>query len=75
VAAAVNRLKPKDREIVMLYTWEDLPREVIAGMMGMTKPAIDQRIHRSYQRLARILEPSIETNAIKSPPIAEKGGT
>jgi RNA polymerase sigma-70 factor (ECF subfamily) len=75
VAAAVNRLKPKDREIVMLYTWEDLPREVIAGMMGMTKAAIDQRIHRSYQRLARILEPSVETNAIKSPPIAEKGGT
>jgi RNA polymerase sigma-70 factor (ECF subfamily) len=57
VVAAVRRLKPKDREIVMLYAWEDLPRETIAEMMGMTKAAIDQRIHRANQRLARILEP------------------
>jgi RNA polymerase sigma-70 factor (ECF subfamily) len=75
VVAAVNKLKPKDREIVMLYAWEDLPRDAIAEMMGMTKTAVDQRIHRSYQRLARSLEPTLETRAINSPPIAEKGGS
>jgi len=75
VVAAVRKLKSKDREIVMLYAWEDLPRDVIAEMMGMTKAAIDQRIHRSYQRLARILEPTLERSAINSPPIAEEGGT
>jgi len=75
VVAAVRNLKPKDREIVMLYAWEDLPRDVIAEMMGMTRAAIDQRIHRSYQRLARILEPALETRAINSPPIAHEGGT
>lgn len=75
VVAAVRRLRPKDREIVMLSAWEDLPRDAIAEMMGMTKSAIDQRIHRSYERLARILEPALETRAINSPPIAEKGGT
>jgi DNA-directed RNA polymerase specialized sigma24 family protein len=42
VVAAVNRLKPKDREIVKLYAWEDLPRDIIAEMMGMTRAAIDQ---------------------------------
>lgn len=57
VIAAVRRLKPKDREIVMLYAWEDLPRGTIAEMMGMTRSAIDQRIHRANQRLAQILEP------------------
>ena len=57
VIAAVRRLKPTDREIVMLFAWEDLPRETIAEMMGMTRSAIDQRIHRANQRLARILEP------------------
>lgn len=57
VVAAVRRLKPKDREIVMLYAWEDLPRGTIAEMMGMTRSAIDQRIHRANQRLAQILEP------------------
>jgi len=75
VAAAVQKLKPKDREIVMLYTWEDLPRDVIAETLGMTRAAVDQRIHRSYQRLARTLGPIMDTRAVNSPPIAEKGGT
>lgn len=55
VVAAIRRLKPVDREIVMLSAWEELPRSVIAEMMGMTKAAVDQRIHRSYERLARML--------------------
>jgi RNA polymerase sigma factor (sigma-70 family) len=75
VVRAVRALKPKDREIVMLHAWEDLSRDTIAEMMGMSRAAIDQRIHRSYQKLARSLEPLMETRAINSPPIAEKGGT
>jgi RNA polymerase sigma-70 factor (ECF subfamily) len=73
VAAAVRKLRRKDREIVMLYAWEDLPREDIAQIMGMSKTAIDQRIHRSYQRLARVLEPMIKP--VPSPPVAKEGGT
>jgi RNA polymerase sigma-70 factor (ECF subfamily) len=72
IVAAVRKLKPKDREIVMLYAWEDLSRETIAGMMGMTRSALDQRIHRANQRLARMLEP--EQDKIPSPPIAQEGG-
>jgi RNA polymerase sigma-70 factor (ECF subfamily) len=72
IVAAVRKLKPKDREIVMLYAWEDLSRETIAGMMGMTRSAVDQRIHRANQRLARILEPQPES--IPSPQIAQEGG-
>ena len=75
VVTAVRSLKPKDREIVMLYAWEDLPRESIAEMMGMTRAAIDQRIHRSYQHLARLLQSERATPAITSPPIADEGGT
>lgn len=74
VIAALQRLKPKDREIVMLYTWEALPRQTIAEIMGMTRSAIDQRIHRSYQRLARTLGPGQQAHPLPSPPIAEKGG-
>jgi RNA polymerase sigma factor (sigma-70 family) len=73
VAAAVRNLSRKDREIVMLYAWEDLPRDDIAQIMGMTRSAVDQRIHRSYQRLARALQPLIKP--IPSPPVAEEGGT
>jgi RNA polymerase sigma-70 factor (ECF subfamily) len=74
VADAVRKLKPKDREIVMLYAWEDLPRNTIADMMGMTKSAVDQRIHRSYKRLARVLKPASNSNAIQPPLVAEEGG-
>ena len=58
----------------MLYAWEELPRPVIAEMMGMTKAAVDQRIHRSYQRLARALEKADDPrHATQS--VAEAGGT
>ena len=73
VAAAVRGLSRKDREIVMLYAWEDLPRDDIAEIMGMTRAAVDQRIHRSYLRLARVLEPMIRPT--HSPPVAEEGAT
>lgn len=73
VAEAVGRLKPTDREIVRLDAWEDLTREEIAEVMGMTRAAVDQRIHRAYERLSRALAPMIYP--IHSPPVAEKGGT
>ena len=74
VVAAVRRLKPVDREIVMLYAWEGLPRDTIAEMMQMSRAAVDQRIHRAYQRLARTLQPTSEQHAIVAPPIAGEGG-
>lgn len=73
VAAAIQNLPSKDREIVMLYAWEELPREVIAEAMGMSKAAVDQRIHRAYRRIAQSLAPRLNPNS--SPLIAEEGAT
>jgi RNA polymerase sigma-70 factor (ECF subfamily) len=75
VVAAVRRLKPKDREIVMLYAWEDLSRETIAEVVGMSRAAVDQRMHRANKRLALILETGAESASDSTPPIAQKGGT
>ena len=75
VLDAVRRLKPVDREIVMLDVWEDLSRAEIAEVLGMTRPAVDQRIHRAYQKLSRALVPVLETSLLNSPPAAEEGGT
>ena len=76
VEQAVRKLSRKDREIVMLYAWEELPRKQIAQAMGMSKPAVNPRIHRSYKRLARVLKPKMAVTHIKqvTPPIADKGG-
>ena len=75
VTDAVRRLKPLDREIVMLDVWEGLSRAEIAEGLGMTRAAVDQRIHRAYQRLSRSLEPAMIISPAISPPIAEEGGT
>ena len=75
VSDAVRRLKSVDREIVMLDVREGLSRAEIAEVMGMTRAAVDQRIHRAYQKLSRALGPLLEIRSIASPPIAEEGGT
>ncbi len=75
VTDAVRRLKPVDREIVMLDVWEGLSRAEIADVMGMTRAAVDQRIHRAYQKLSRALVPVLESSPTISPPIAEEGVT
>ncbi len=75
VMSALRGLSARDREIVMLHTWEDLSRESIAELMGMSKSAVDQRIHRSYKRLARTLRPRLEASARKPSPVTEEGGT
>lgn len=59
VVAAVRGLPPVDREIVMLWAWEDLPRSTIAEIVGMSTAAVDQRIHRAYRRLAGVLRPTV----------------
>ena len=71
IEAAVRSLNNKDTEIVMLYAWEELPRQTIADMLGMTKAAVDQRILRSYRRLARKLG-SLPQTQIRTSTIAKE---
>lgn len=75
VAASVRRLDRRDSEIVMLHAWEELPHADIAAILGMTVAAVDQRIHRAYRRLGRMLEATLDLKTLNSPPIAEGGGT
>jgi len=63
VAAAVRALPELDREIVMLWAWEDLSRQEIATIVGMSTAAVSQRIHRAYGRLARSLGPALAETA------------
>lgn len=74
VVAAVSRLDAKDREILMLDAWEHLPREEIGELMGMTRAAINQRIHRSHLRLARMLGIDADAPATVEPLRAGEGG-
>jgi RNA polymerase sigma-70 factor (ECF subfamily) len=63
VAAAVRGLRRVDREIVMLHAWEDLLHDDIAEIMGMSRAAVDQRLHRAYRSLERGLTKRLDRTA------------
>lgn len=53
VIAAAQQLKPHDREILLLSVWEELKPEQIAAALGISRDAVDQRLHRAKARLSR----------------------
>ena len=53
VVVAASRLSTQDREILNLAAWEGLPHREIAEVLGCSIDAVDQRLHRAKQRLAK----------------------
>jgi RNA polymerase sigma-70 factor (ECF subfamily) len=76
VLQALSRLRPADQEVLRLVAWDGLPHATIAGLLGCSVNAVDQRLHRARRRLAiqyRSLARHGRTVQV-STPIAEKGG-
>jgi len=61
---AVSRLKPIDRELLRLRTWEELPIKDIAAVVGMSPKSVESHLVRSRKSLARML-------AVRSSPMHE----
>ena len=55
LAEAMMRLRPEDRELLFLSTWEELPHGDIGTVLGCSSHAVDQRVYRAMHRLAREL--------------------
>ena len=60
VLRALAALKPRDREVLQLALWEEVPHATIAELLGCSTQAVTQRIYRAtrqvckeYQRLDR----------------------
>ncbi len=53
VLEAATHLTPADREILNLAAWEGLAHRQIAEVLGCSIAAVDQRLHRAKQRLAK----------------------
>ncbi len=58
--AALARLSERDREILRLWAWEELPPREIAQVLGMTPNAVSLRLHRAKASLAAILRQNRE---------------
>jgi len=51
VRAAVQSLRPRDREVIVLFYLEELPAAEIARHLNLSPGAVDVRLHRARQRL------------------------
>jgi RNA polymerase sigma factor (sigma-70 family) len=51
----IDRLRPKDREVVKLLVWDRLSREEAAAILGCSANAVGIRWHRSLKHLRRKL--------------------
>lgn len=73
IRQALSRLRRSDQEVLRLATWEDLPHADIAEILGCTRHAVDQRIHRATRRLGHQLTTTAINPADEIAP-AETGG-
>ena len=52
VLVGLARLKPADREVILLAAWEQLSRDDLAAALGCTPNAASKRLGRAVTRLA-----------------------
>lgn len=63
VLAALDRLSPRDREVLRLALWDGLDTAAAARVMGCGTTAYKVRLHRARRRLGRLLEGSFRSDA------------
>lgn len=54
VLAALDRLRPRDRDVVLLRLWEEASYEEIAEVLGCSRHAAEQRYAKALRRLRRV---------------------
>ena len=54
--AALGALGSVDREVILLWAWEELTTSEIAQVTGLTPTAVSIRLHRAKKRIATLLE-------------------
>ena len=54
--SALHKLKPKDRELLLLLAWHELSIAEIALVLGMPKANVSVRLNRARNRLSAILQ-------------------
>ena len=72
--AAVDKLRPLDRELLRLRSWEELSIKDIAVVVGMSPKAVESRLVRIRKSLARVLAVQSSPSHVIRPGLAEEGG-
>jgi RNA polymerase sigma-70 factor (ECF subfamily) len=61
VRVAVQALKPRDREVIVLFYLEQLPVAEVAALLRLRNNAVEVRLHRARQRLKGMLAHLMES--------------
>ena len=72
--SALAELRPQDKEILRLRAWEELSAAEIAEVMDLSIRAVETRLSRARQKLARKVGASQPTQAASRPSPVEQGG-
>jgi RNA polymerase sigma-70 factor (ECF subfamily) len=65
VLVVLERLSERDREVLLLTTWDGLDQRRAAAVLGCSRTAFAVRLHRARARLARALETDRTTIPMK----------
>ncbi|MDA0565240.1 sigma-70 family RNA polymerase sigma factor [Streptomonospora sp. S1-112] len=71
--AALNQLRPKDRELVMLLAWEGLDLRAAARVLGCTAATARVRLHRARRRIDKLLNEDSAATTVNHPLLAQEG--
>lgn len=53
---ALEELTERQREVILLYYWEEMTQEEIAYRLGVTQQAIDKHLSRAINNLQKNIE-------------------
>lgn len=56
LTVAVMNLPPKEREVILLYYYQDMNVNEVADALGVTQPTVSYRLRRARERLRTVLE-------------------
>lgn len=56
ITNAINKLKPKYREILYLYYYRDLTREEVAKKLGISPRRVSERVNYSQKLLKKLIK-------------------
>ena len=67
LAEALSTLSERDRELLLLLTWEQLSVAQAATVLGCSRHTLAMRLHRARRRLARALAPEPAEQSVPTP--------
>lgn len=56
LTVAVMKLPPKEREVILLYYYQEMNVNEVADALGVTQPTVSYRLRRAREKLRREIE-------------------